>query len=229
MVVSENTKKTLISIVILILAGAAVWYFVFRETLTVEEAGPEKTEAAVTAAFEGYRLTALNKDGVTATTHVTQNTIDYYDEILDLIKYGTKEEVKNRRLIDRMTILIIRHEHAEQTRNLKDGKELLEYSIGEGLVGSEIANFSIASVEFVGDEAYIKIQTPDGVAPQKMRFNAEGGRWKMDIVSIIPLTNTLLADYLKQNEVSEDEFLLLMLESNSGIKPTEKIWEPLVQ
>jgi hypothetical protein len=194
-----------------------------------ETTGSVNNEEDIRFAFEQYKTAILSRNSGLAIKYLDQNTIDYYTDMLNLVKKGTKTEIQNRRLLDQMTVLIVRHllDKAAISR-LNSGTSMLDVAIKEGLIGEQsVSGLSVHSVKISGDVAYMELNTDHGVAPQKFKFVKEGGVWKMDLTSIFPESNIILESAVKDAGFTKEEFIFQVLESQSGIKPTASIWEPL--
>ncbi len=66
-------------------------------------------QAAVRAAYDDYIQAVLEKDGGQAATLVDQNTISYYERMLELALHGDADTVRNISTLDKIIVLTIRH------------------------------------------------------------------------------------------------------------------------
>ena len=59
-----------------------------------------------------------------------------------------------------------------------------------------------------------------------MEFTKVGGRWLLELDELMMLTRIAFEYSAKQTGLSDDDFVLLMLEYGSGRKPEPDIWSP---
>ena len=94
--------------------------------------------------FDQYKSALMSQDGKRAAEYVNDKTIAYYMDLLNLVKRGKKSEVQNKRIVDKFSILAIRHRFASEVIKLQDGKSLLAFAVNEGLIGEQ----SVSSLSF---------------------------------------------------------------------------------
>ena len=85
----------------------------------------------------------------------------------------------------------------------------------------------IDDIEISGNFAKAQIVANGQKAPIYFQFNKENGFWKIDITSIFTASIVGLKQMIKNNGLTENEFILIALEGLTG-KPTDsRIWKPL--
>jgi len=248
-------KKILVIIVacvLVVLSGASV-YLINRQQGTVEQknnttttdeiTGNENLEAnkddlqfsdaddqkEIEYSFTQYKTAILNKNSDLAIKYLSQTTIDYYGEMLSLVKNANKTEVQSRMLIDQMMILSVRWIFDEATLSkLNNGNDMLTLAINNGLIGEQsVSGLSINSVKVSKGIAFVELKTNNGVAPQIFKFINENNVWKIDLTSIFPETNIVLQSLAKKSGLIEEEFIFQVLESQTGVRPSDAIWQPI--
>lgn len=252
---STNGKKTtVIAIITVILIGGGIYAYsakknidpvtqpvteqvttVVNSTSTVPVQTATKTptptakdaSVSVEESFNAYKTAILAQDGDQAAIYVNSQTIAYYSDLLRLVKSGTKSEVQSKRLIDKFSIFAIRFRFAPEMAGIKDGKSLLSFAVNEGLIGERsVSALKYSSADILGNLAIVTLKTNDAIST-KLKFTKEDGLWKIDLVEMLPDANIAFTESARKTGYSEDEFIFMLLESLTGTKPTEKVWEPL--
>jgi len=195
---------------------------------TNQNSNPKDESLSVEKSFNTYKTAILARDGELAAMYVNNETISYYSDLLKLIKFGTKNEIQSKRLVDKFTVLSIRLRFGNEITNIKDGKSLLSFAVKKGLIGEQgVSGLKYSSVNISGDLAFVTLEVNNAISPMKFKFTKENSVWKIDLVEILPSANIAFSYAAEESGYSDDEFIFMVLESLSGIKPTEKIWEPL--
>ncbi len=191
----------------------------------------EDDEKAIRACFDRYMKALLNNDGDDAVLCVDRKTLLYYEQLLKLIKVGTRAEVDSLPMRDKATVLLMRHRvPKEMMLAMTNGHDHFVYGITNGLLDKDSAsNVELGTITVEGDTA--KSNT-FSVAQQReypfgVHFNRENGEWKMDMTSVFPLVDMVMQTEVTRSGLTENEFLWRLLEASSGKKPSDSIWEPL--
>lgn len=195
-------------------------------SLPVAPLATTSDEVLVKRAFEGYKYSLLNKDGVSAVTYVDSHTISYYSEILELTKHGSKKTIQERSIIDQVIVLITRQLFDKATiGTLEDGRDYVEFAIEKGLIGEDqVETMVVNSVQVVGDEAYIELVADGKVLPVGFTAYKEGSRWLIDITSVFPVAEQAFQEWFAQSGLTNIEMIVYMLENLSGRPVTDDIW-----
>lgn len=215
-------KKIIFIIGMILVVGVAISIFLYSS---------DSDKKNISRTFTDYQSAILNKNGLYAVDYLSKDTFDYYSALLQATKNASKSEVLNMRIGDRFTILMLRHSfEPSMILGLKDGKDLVTFSIDHGLIGADgAARVSIHSIKTYDNTAFVEVKTDDGVSPFKYQFKKEDGLWKMDLASVMPEVSALLEHTVSISNMTESEFILSVLQDQTGINPTEKIWDPLVR
>ncbi|GAB4036206.1 hypothetical protein [Spirosoma jeollabukense] len=110
-----------------------------------------------------------------------------------------------------------------------DGKSFFKYAVSLGALNSAILKVKIGEVKISGDQAEGTIVMSDRSMPPNLyyRFVKEGGNWKFDFTSTLPILFGILSVAINQANKSEDDFVTEVTEKNLGAKLPQKVWEPL--
>jgi len=182
----------------------------------------------VKQSFLTYKAAILSSDGSTAARVVTQGSRDYYRRLADQALTLDREGLQAISLGDRLYALLLRHTLDRGQLESMSGGEVVSYAVNEGWIGKEGAEqLELGNYQVDGNAASGTILRPDGGETNfKMEFVKENGRWLLDLVALMKLTRTAFEYAVKQSGLSEDEFVMLMLEYSTGRKPGPDIWSP---
>ncbi len=182
----------------------------------------------VKESFLAYKVAILEADGEAAAEVVTQNSRDYFRRLANHALTLDRAGLHEIHLTDRLYAMLLRHNLDRATLQGMSGGEVVSYAVGEGWIGRNGASqLRLGHYEIEGDHASGTILRPDGLKSTfKMEFVKEGGKWLLDLVALMELTRTAFEFAVQQSGLSEDDFVLLMLEQGTGRKPGPGIWSP---
>lgn len=196
-----------------------------RARAAVEDA-PQK---AVRTAFLQYKEAILRQQGETAWQHVDANTARYYDEMRLLALNGSEEKVRALNFVNKVTVLLLRHRVGLEGLRPMTTKDVFVYAVDKGMIGRDgVLKSNVGKVRVFADKASGELLHEGKVAPFAYQFTKEDGQWKIDLTAILPSANVAMKALIEREKLNEDEFLLLLVESVSGSKPSAAIWQPLI-
>lgn len=183
----------------------------------------------VRESFIAYKSAIIEADGEAAAAVVTQNSRDYFRMLADQALTLDRAGLHQIHLTDRLYAMLLRHSLDRTTLEKMSGSDVVSYAVDEGWIGRNGASqLRLGHYEVDGDHASGTILRPDGLKSSfKMEFVREGGKWLLDLVALMKLTRTAFEYAVQQSGLSEDEFVILMLEQGSGRKPGPDIWNPM--
>lgn len=204
-----------------------------QDEAAAEETAPKRdltqVATAIQETFGKYQHALVDLEGETVVELVTENTIEYFDEIQELALYGTFNEVENRSLTDRMQIVTLRHRVPVSTLQKKSPSELLAYCVETGLFGKGAAALEIGEIRLQDGNAAVASTLMNGQPlPVQPRFVEEEGVWKLDMVSIISAADDALRAMAEQKAITQDDLILSMVSRSSGMDVGSEIWQPLL-
>jgi hypothetical protein len=174
---------------------------------------------SVRAAMSAYEDAVLARDGRVAGQHVTRASHAYYARFREMALGAPEAVLRAAPLLDRLTILMIRHRiPADQLRKLS-GDSVFPYMIENGWVRGSRGSTTVKEVYGSGARAAIR-------SNGEMYFLREDGAWRLDLVHTAAVAANGVFRGL-EGRMTEDEFLLFTLEHSTGRKPGPEIWQPL--
>jgi hypothetical protein len=182
-------------------------------------------EQAIRQAFQQYKQALLDQDGERAAALVTHNTLDYYGEMRDLALDATRDEILDRRLIDRLTIALYRV-LLGPTLEQVNARQLFVFSVDEGLIGSrsDVAGLEIGDVTVSGDFGTANATSEGQEAPLVWEFRREGDQWKLDLEALFPVSNLVLQNAAEEAGLTENQLIYRTLEARTGQRIGAEIW-----
>lgn len=187
-------------------------------------ANPDDVEAS----FQAYQAALLASDGPRAADMVTRSSHQLYrtyaEQALSLDRAG----LERLHVADRMSVLLMRHSLAPARLKEMSGRDIIAYAVTEGWIDKDgTAAIRLGDYRVEGDWASAALLQPDGQAtPFRMEFLKEDGVWRLDLEKLLALARFGIEAGIKQTGMSEEEFLVFLLEFTTGRRPGPEIWEP---
>jgi len=194
--------------------------------LTTSVFGQVNEEELVRKSFDGYRTSLMNNNEEDVIKYVDSRTIKYYSDILDLVKNADSTKVETLSLLDKLTVLTIRHRVLKEDILSFDGKTLLTYAIKNGMIDkSSVSNISIGKVTIDFNFAKGQFILNGQESPYILNFYKEG-QWKFDLTSTFPITIPVFQKWA--NELGgPNKFIFASLKLLTGKTPGPDIWHPV--
>lgn len=184
-------------------------------------------EALVRKTFDQYKSSILNDKGEEAVQYVDSRTIQYYSDMLNIVKTADSASVEKLSIMDKFMVFAIRHRTTRAEILSFDGKGLLVYAIRKGMVGkNSVSNNTIGDITIDGDFAKGQLIANGRKVPAYFHFYKETGLWKLDLTALFPLATAAFKGMATDSEQPENDFLFQLLEMVSGNKPGQEIWKP---
>ena len=186
----------------------------------------QKTAHAIQETFGQYRQAIADQKPDEIPNLVTQSTLDYFSELLDLALYATPSELEQRGLTDRMQVVVLRHRVPMSTLQSKASVDLLKFCVETGLLGKSVAAVEIGEIRLNGDEAEAQTVLNGQPLSVVLRFAREDDTWKIDMLSILSAGNEVLRSVAEERGLTEDDLILQMVTRGSGMDVPKDIWQP---
>jgi hypothetical protein len=200
----------------------------FLAILALTACGGRSENDAILETFSGYKQAILNKDGAAAVQHVPRETIDYYQQMVDWSLTADRDSLESLSTINKLGVLLMRQRIPADKLRMLDGKEAFIYAVDNGWIGerSTIAT-EIGDIQISGDRATAAVYINAQKAPLRYHFAKENGSWTFNLLKAMTAGDQGLKMAIRKAGMPENEFLLSLLESVSGRKVPDSIWEPL--
>ncbi len=183
----------------------------------------------VLKSFDNYKNAILTDKGEIAADFVDSRTMNYYSIILDKVKTADSIEIESMGLLDKLSVLTMRHRVPKKDLLSFNGKSLFIYAIDNGMVGkNSVANAELGDVVTNGDFSKAEFVVSGQKTPFFFHFYREDKIWKIDITHIFSLGTAGFKKIIQESGESENDFLTNILEMLTGKKPKEDIWKPIM-
>ena len=182
----------------------------------------------VKEAFYKYKESILNQQGELAASMVNQKTLFYYDDVLEASKNGDSLSIENEGFFKKFMVLSVRHRLRAEELFSMTGKTLFEHGVNQGWIGKEsVQGIETGTIEEDGKNAMVQMFQNGKEVPYFFQFEKENGQWQLDLTSIMETSEVALKEYLKENNLNENQFILQILEMVTGSAPDNAVWHPL--
>jgi hypothetical protein len=179
--------------------------------------------------FNSYKNAVLTDKGDVASGLVDSRTINYYSGILEKTKTADSLQVNSLGIIDKLTVLTMRHRASKKELLGFKGKDLLIYAINNGMVGKEgVASAELGDVVTNGDFSKAELIINGQKTSFYYHFYKEDKMWKLDITHLFSVGSMSFKQIIKNSGKTENEFIIYILERLTGKKPSKDIWKPIV-
>ncbi len=199
---------------------------VFLALLAAPAAAAPQDDVAGT--FKAYQAALLATDGEKAAEVVTQGSRDLYRHYANQALTLDHAALMRVHLADRLTILLLRHSVERERLMLMSGGEIIAYAVEQGWISKEgTAGIHLGNYQVSGETATGTLLRTDGSFTNfKLEFLKEDGVWRLNLKQMLEFARIGIEYAVQQAGMSEDEFILTLLEYSTGRKPGPDIWNP---
>jgi hypothetical protein len=183
---------------------------------------------AIQQTFAAYKSAILNTDGVTAAENVSQRTIDEYQQYVDWCRKADRQTLQKLSTINKFQVLLLKHRIRTDELKTMDGKAVFIYAVDHDWIGkNSVIVTTIGDIQASEGRGTAAVYIEDQKTPVRFHFTKEDDSWKFDLIQSIRDADQVLKEQIRQLDVTENEFIFRMIETVSGRKVPDSIWEPL--
>jgi hypothetical protein len=180
-------------------------------------------EILIQQVFEQYRSALLQGDGEAALAALDLETIDWYEQVIEFALTLDRDDLNRLDFIEKFTVLRLRHEFSRDELEDLTGDELIKIAIENGWISrSSVESLELEDVE-VNDLR--GIVTITGISEPLFLFVKEDGQWKFMLWKVTALGNPAFEQLVAESGLSEDEFVIGILEALSSFQVDERIFD----
>lgn len=189
----------------------------------------QSAEQLVAKSFENYKKAILTDKAETALSEVDSRTKKYYNELLEKIKTLDSAGVERLPVIDKFSLLVIRHKLPKEKILQMADNDLFLYAIESGMVGkNSVSDNAIGKVVIEGDFAKGQLVSKGKAVPFYVHFYKEEQKWRFNITSLFTVANMSMKKLIEESGKSQNVFLTELIEMMTGTIPEASIWKPLI-
>ena len=189
---------------------------------------PSPDVQGVQHAFDAYKQAILSTDGAKSAKHIAQRTFDEYQQYVDWALQADRNTLEGLSAINKMQVFLMKHRIPKDEWRNMTGKKVFIYAVDHDWIGKQqTITTMISDIQVSGTRATAAVIIGKKKAPNRFHFTNEDGFWKFDLTQTLRDTDFILRSQIKQSGMTEDEFMFRIIESISGTKVTDSIWEPI--
>ncbi len=181
----------------------------------------------VSAAFQKYKTAILASDAESAHQMIDENTKIYYKELLKIILYADETQSKTMPPLAKIALIQGRHLIPNDKLTLMNEESYFKYAVEHGWIGkNSVSDMQITDISVNQDTATSKISKGNKTAPFGFMFRNESGVWKIDLTSVLPVSDQAIKQVIQNSGKNENEYIFAIIEKLSGKKVQPSIWKP---
>ena len=178
--------------------------------------------------FTKYKTAIMSDKETEAISFMDSRTLDYYKNILHLVIYADSVTLDTQPLLDKFTVLNIRHIATKKQILAFDDKSIIAFVINKGMMGKNtLDGFELGKITVKGKTAKAMIIADGKNSPKFYNFYSDGTQWKIDYTSLFPAEEKETEQIIKDSGKKDNEFILGILEIMSEKKPSPNIWKKI--
>ncbi|WP_343970340.1 hypothetical protein [Kribbella koreensis] len=175
---------------------------------TVSGVDPAVDKAAVRQAFTTYQKALLAKDGKTAASMLTADTIAYYAALKKLALTAKEPYLRRARVSDQVAVLSLRASVSADDIRRWSATELAADGVRRGeLNTSAIGRMTVADVNLSVDTASVTVRMDGQTNPFALTFWREGGRWKFRMIPLLEAIETATRAQVKKLHLTDRQYV----------------------
>ncbi|WP_343856352.1 hypothetical protein [Fulvivirga kasyanovii] len=203
------------------------YFLIITFTVISISAFGQSESGDVSQCFEQFKKAVAEGNGKEASEIVAPETIEHYQSLLNLALEGDSIEVASLRLIDKLVVISMRNQLSKEDILQMDGKNFIAYAVDHGMLSkNSLINFQLGEIRVTDEFTIAQIIVGEMETPLKIHFYDQGG-WRLDITPVLPEMSTSLKKTIDIAGMSEEEFILMTVQSFSGRSIGENIWFPM--
>ena len=187
-------------------------------------------EEDVRNTFEEFKSAMIGGNSGDVLALASSSSVDYYDNMLDMILYADSSKVAKLSLVQRLAVLGTRARVPVDTLIDMNGQEFFQFSMDAG--GSNAEGLKILGIGdvLVNDDntASGQVTANSQPLPMSITFVEEGGEWKIDMASLERMSEGQLQQMMTQSGMDFNQFLKMAM-AQQGITVDDSIWHPLAE
>ena len=171
----------------------------------------------------------VSRDGQTVAAMMAHPSVEYHDRLLSYAGLATRQQVKQSPAFERFLILILRQVMTKEEMAQLDGRRFVSKIVSEGWFEPNFRRpvRTIADIQFTSSNVASAALVVDGIETElRYGFIKEDDRWMVDDTLVDQVYNRLIDEAASRAGVSEDRFIIQMVEAVTGERVSDSIWDP---
>lgn len=182
----------------------------------------------VQMAFDGYKSAILTMDGARAAELVSERTIEEYQNYVDWARSADRKTLESLSLINRFQVIILRHRIPARELGELNGRTAFIYAVDRDWIGKNgVIRTTLGAIDTSDGRATAEVLIGGQKTPNRFQFIKEQKQWRFDLITVMWDANSAFQALAKQQGISEEELIFSLVETVSGKKVPETIWNPV--
>jgi len=186
---------------------------------------------AIQECFDNYRKASSENNGLEAAKYIDKKTVEHYEQILKEAKTSDSAAIIELNLIDRLSVLATRHLFKKEEILTMNGESLFILLIASEMISDneKYQKVLVQNIHIEGSTAKGEVLIDNG-EKITIEFNKVNNHWKFNLTSMFRTGEKEFRKMVSEldKSISENEFLLIILEETNKQKPTKEIWHPIM-
>lgn len=190
----------------------------------------KKATKDILKVFKEYKNAILSGNSDLAIKQIDKNSFDYYQEVLNLSLRADSTQINQLEVLDKLMVLSVRHRVPKANLLKMNGKELLTYSIDNGMIAkSTVEHIEMGEIDINGEIAYGEFLINNQKTPLYFGFTYDQSQWRFDVTSVFEPTGFAIRKLMKMQNKTDNDVILMMIQSSTPDQKVEKnIWKPIL-
>jgi len=182
-----------------------------------------KDQAAIRGLLEQYRKALGATDGEAFAKILDSKTVQWHEEAIKEAQSATKAELTKLGLLRRLTVLRLRHEYKKADLTKLSGPEVIVASVKKGWINNNFADMVVIAAYGVNKDGLAYVTLRQNAKVPAFWFTKETGQWQLALSHTFAGADKGLEQVVKKSELSEEDFLIKILEAESKKKIDKKL------
>lgn len=182
-----------------------------------------KDQAAIRALLEQYRKALGAADGEAFVKILDSKTVQWHQETAQAAQSANKAELAKLGLLSRLMVLRLRHEHKKADLAKLTGPEVIVMAVKQGWINNNFADMVVIAAYGVNKDGLAYVTLRQNAKVPAFWFTKESGPWRLALSHTFAGADKGLEQVVKKAGLSEEDFLLKTLETESKKKVDKKI------
>lgn len=189
---------------------------------------PPTESDEIKSAYRRYCDAIVHGDGAAASSMVSRDTLQRYQEFHDLALTADEGTLGAAPVSTRLQVLLLRQRMDAAALTPLDGAGLFAHFIQQKwLDPAGFADTQLVQPALDEDRAQAVVQRGDRLTRERMYFLREGDEWKVNLLPSLTTTDRHIEDAAAGKGVSEREYLESLVAEVTKEPVREGIWQPL--
>lgn len=204
--------------------------FLFSAMLAFITSNAQEDTASIRTNFQNFKTAIFEEDSQGVLDLIDSNSFLYYSRIFKLAKSADSVQVEKLPIYEKGLVFAIRIRGQNHDLLKMSDSSFFMYAVENRLVdqagmplsGGDLGEISISAIKATANFLVVNIKLPYQVI-----FSKQQNKWKVDITSLIPVSNMVLKSMAVRDNKTDTEFLLSIAKMSSEESDLKSIWQPL--